>query len=207
MERKMRLTPNENSTKALFLDRDGTLVVDKGNCGKPSWIELIPGAREGLILALEAGYRLFLFTNQGGIGRGLFTVEALEACQQRMFELLGIPEGLFTEICMATESPEDPETPKSWRKPSPRFILESIENFGLDPAQCFMIGDREADWLAGLRAGIQSVAIRTGAPISEEWERWLTENHIPIFRQFYSFARTLSGNVESPPKSRRPIIR
>ncbi len=203
----MRLTPNENSKKALFLDRDGTLVVDKGNCGKPSWIELIPGAREGLIFALEAGYRLFLLTNQGGIGRGLFTVEALEACQQRMFELLGLPEGLFTEICMAIESPEEPVTETSWRKPSPRFILESIENYGLDPARCFIIGDREADWMTGLRAGIQSVAVRTGAPISEEWERWLAENRIPIFRQFYSFARTLSGSTESAPSGRRSIIR
>lgn len=187
----MELTPNADSSKALFLDRDGTLIVDKGHCGDPARVELIPGAREGLILALEAGYRLFLHSNQLGVGLGILTEAQVTACQERMFELLDLPEGLFTTICLATENPDTPIRDESWRKPSPRFILEMIKTYQLDPNACFMVGDRDKDWKAGLRAGIQAVAVRTGAILDQDLEVFLANNRIPAFRQFYSFARTL----------------
>ena len=218
----IELTPNSESDRALFLDRDGTLILYHGNNGDPNRVELIPGAAEGLELALLAGYRLFLLTNQGGVGLGLFSEEDVQAVHDRMFEMLGIPEGLFTEICVATEAPpkiqegvSDTETTKvaraatrspfarqvltpfepivadRWRKPSPRFLVEAMERYALDPAACFMVGDREADWRCGLAAGVQSIAVRTGAELTAEHEVWLAENRVPIFRQFYSFARTL----------------
>lgn len=215
----IELTPNVDSPCALFLDRDGTLIEDRGNNGDPAQVALIPGAAEGLELALLAGYRLFLLTNQGGVGLGLFSETDVEAVHSRMFELLGIPEGLFTEICVATEAPPrfaeagaaggppkqstrspfarpfftpfEPIVISQWRKPSPRFLLESIERYQLDRERCFLVGDRETDWRCGLAAGVQPVAVRTGAEITPDHEYWLTENHIPLFRQFYSFARTL----------------
>lgn len=187
----MELTPNEDSTKALFLDRDGTLIVDKGHCGDPALIELIPGAREGLILALEAGYRLFMLSNQVGVGLGIMTEAQVTACQEKMFQLLDLPEGLFTAICLATEDPEGPLSDQSWRKPSPRFIREMIRTYQLDPSSCFIVGDRDNDWMAGQRAEIQPVAVRTGARIDQALEIFLADNGIPAFRQFYSFAQTL----------------
>ncbi|MGH7997347.1 MAG: HAD-IIIA family hydrolase, partial [Opitutaceae bacterium] len=59
----------EASGKGLFVDRDGTLIVDKVYLADPAGVELIPGATEGLSRARALGYRLFLFTNQSGIGR------------------------------------------------------------------------------------------------------------------------------------------
>lgn len=219
-EETIELTPNDGSPRALFLDRDGTLVVDRGNNGDPDAIEIIPGAAEGLELALLAGFRLFLLTNQGGVGLGLFSEADVEACHQRMFELLGIPEGLFTEICVATEPPPrervgaahvdrpprktsrspfapalytpfEPIDDRQWRKPSPRFIREAIARYRLEPSECFMIGDRDADWRCGLAAGVHPIAVRTGADLTPEHEAWLAENRIPVYRQFYAFARTL----------------
>ena len=68
-------------------------------------------------------------------------------------------------------APERPDEPSLYRKPSPRFILEKIAEHGLDPARCWMTGDRVTDWEAGLNAGIRSCAMRSGAAKPEElWE-------------------------------------
>jgi D-glycero-D-manno-heptose 1,7-bisphosphate phosphatase len=69
--------PNDlpTMTKALFLDRDGTLILDKVYLADPAGVELLPGAADALTLARTRGYKLFLFTNQSGIGRGLHTLE------------------------------------------------------------------------------------------------------------------------------------
>ena len=66
-------------SKALFLDRDGTLIIDKVYLADPAGVELIPGVAAGLGRARSLGYKLFLFTNQSGIGRGYYTLAAAEA--------------------------------------------------------------------------------------------------------------------------------
>ena len=109
---------------------------------------------------LEAGYRLFVLTNQSGINRGIFTWEQYQACNRRMLELLALPAPGILEIKAA---PERPDEPSLYRKPSPRFILEKIAEYGLDPTRCWMTGDRVTDWEAGLNAGIRSCAVRSGA--------------------------------------------
>lgn len=145
--------------RALFLDRDGTLIIDKDHLADPAGVELIAGTREALQRALSLGYRLFLFTNQSGIGRGLFTLADALRVNARMEEMLALPRPLFSDVCIA---PEAPDQPSRYRKPSPRFIEESIVRHGLDPAQCFMVGDRPDDSRAGLNAGIAGVVVRTG---------------------------------------------
>lgn len=157
-------------SKALFLDRDGTLIIDKDYLSDPAGVELIPGASDALRTARDLGYKLFLFTNQSGIGRGFFTLADAVACNHRMIELLGLGPNVFTEICIA---PESADQPAIYRKPSPRFIHESIARHSLDPAKCWMIGDRESDLEAGLNAGIHAVAICTGKYTAERWREKL----------------------------------
>ena len=77
--------------QALFLDRDGTLIVDKVYLADPAGVELIPGAADALRRARALGYRLFLFTNQSGIGRGYHTLEDTQRVNARLEELLGLP--------------------------------------------------------------------------------------------------------------------
>src|SRR5689334_15601447 len=129
-------------SKALFLDRDGTLILDKVYLADPAGVELIAGAADGLRRARELGYKLFLFTNQSGIARGLHTLADTLRVNARMEELIGLPRPLFQDVCIA---PEMPGQPSLYRKPSPRFILEKIAQHHLDPAQCWMIGDSAAD--------------------------------------------------------------
>lgn len=145
---------------ALFLDRDGNLIVDHHHTCREDQIELIPGVREALVACLHAGYGLFILTNQSGINRGIFTWEQYHACNRRMLELLALPAPGILEIKAA---PERPDEPSLYRKPSPRFIHEKIAQYGLDPARCWMTGDRVSDWEAGLNAGIRSCAMRSGA--------------------------------------------
>ena len=156
--------------KALFLDRDGTLILDKDYLCDPEGVELIPGVIDALKTARDLGYLLFLFTNQSGIGRGLFTIEDAHACNQRMLDLLGLGDDIFTAICTA---PESPEQPSEYRKPSPRFILEMRAKHSLDPDQCWMVGDRQSDLDAGLNGNIHAAALCTGKYDQTDWEKRL----------------------------------
>ena len=182
------MNPLMNQAKALFLDRDGTLIFDKHYLCDPDAVELIPGAGEALRRALELGFRLFLLTNQSGVGRGYHTIEDVHACNRRMLELLDLPEPGFTEIRIA---PESPEQPQAYRKPSPRFILEMIEKYRLDPAQCYMIGDRLFDLQAGLNADIHPVAISAENNLSDEMEALVSKNQIPVFQHLIAFVDSL----------------
>lgn len=174
-------------SKALFLDRDGTLILDKHYLADPAGVELIPGVAEALRRARQIGFQLFLFTNQSGIARGLYTIDAVHRCNARMEELLGLPLPLFTDVCIATEGPDDPQV---YRKPSPRFILEMRVRHGLDPAQSWMIGDSAADIGAGLAAKINIAAVRTGK-IDPTALPIVAEHRIPVYATFADFVAML----------------
>jgi len=175
-------------SKALFLDRDGTIIVDKHYLADPAGVELIPGVRSALQRARELGYKLFLFTNQSGIGRGLYTLDDALLVNARMETLLALASPLFAGLCIA---PEAPDQPSLYRKPSPRFIQETIEAHHLDPAQCAMIGDRPSDVKAGLSAGIRAIAVCTGEETAETW-RQHTLPGVEIHADLAAFVATLT---------------
>ena len=175
--------------KALFLDRDGTLIIDKHYLHDPAGVELIPGVIEALLHVRKLGYALYLLTNQSGVGRGYYALEDVVRCNERMEELIGFGFPLFAGICIA---PEAPDQPSVYRKPSPRFILESIERDGLDPEQCWMVGDREADIDAGRNASIRSAALCTGKLTRAAWNSLPEYRDIPVFDDFPAFAKTLT---------------
>ena len=174
-------------SKALFLDRDGTLIFDKHYLADPAGVELIPGVRDALARARSLGYLLFILTNQAGIGRGLYTLAETVACNTRMEELLALPPPLFTEVCIA---PETPDQPPVYRKPSPKFIREMIAKYDLDPAQCVMVGDRESDVQAGLNAGVRAIAVCTGKHDAAEWAA-LSLPGVSVFPSLAEFVATL----------------
>lgn len=147
---------------AFFFDRDGTLIHDPGYLHEPEKVVLLRGVRETLAALKARGCLLFLFTNQSGPARGLCTMDDVLACNRRMEELAG-SSPLFDGECIATEHPDAPV--QTYRKPSPRFILETIAKFGLDPAKCLMVGDKSRDLESGVAAGIG--AIRISADIDD----------------------------------------
>lgn len=155
---------------AIFLDRDGTLIENRHFVGSPEQVCLLPGAREGLTRALDAGALLFLFTNQSGVGRGYFTMQDVRRVNDRMIDLLGLGGDPFTRICVA---PERPDQPSAYRKPSPRFIREMLLEHGIAAERAWMLGDSPSDWEAGLNAGIRTAAIVPGPESDEDGRKRL----------------------------------
>jgi D-glycero-D-manno-heptose 1,7-bisphosphate phosphatase len=141
--------------RALFLDRDGTLIVHRPYLHDPAGVELLPGVRATLEWAVAEGFLLFLFTNQSGIGRGYFTWAQAEACNARMCELLGA-KVRFAGTCIA---PETPDQPAVYRKPSPRYIREMMAAHDLARDGTWMIGNSRTDVMAGVNAGVRAVLV------------------------------------------------
>ena len=156
--------------QAVFLDRDGTLIENRHYLASPGGVAVLPGVREGLRVARQRGAKLFLFTNQSGVGRGDFTLADVEAVNRRMIEAIGLGDDLFAGICIA---PERPDEPPVYRKPSPRFIHEMLAEHKLAAEAAWMVGDAPSDWEAGLNAGIRSAAIVRDPDAEVERERRL----------------------------------
>ena len=145
---------------AVFLDRDGTINVDRHYLSRADQFELIPGAGPALRRLQDAGFLLVVVTNQSGIGRGYYTEADLHAVNARMNELL-TPLGVqFARIYYA---PEAPEQPSRGRKPSPQFLLDARDELGVDLARSYMVGDKMIDLECGWNAGVsRSLLVRTG---------------------------------------------
>ena len=146
--------------RAIFLDRDGTLIVDKHYLHKPEEVEILPGAADALRRLQDAGFLLFLVTNQSGVGRGYFTMEDLTRVHAHLEAELASEDVTFTDIYVA---PEAPDQPSHGRKPSPGFLLDARDAFDVDLSRSFMIGDKRIDLEAGWNAGVAaSLLVRTG---------------------------------------------
>ena len=123
-------------------------------------MELLPGVPDALKRLQDTGFLLFVVTNQSGIGRGYFTEADLHAVNARLVEWLSAAGIHFERIYFA---PEAPDQPSRGRKPSPQFLFDARDEFGLDLARSYMIGDKLADLECGWNAGVKaSVLVRTG---------------------------------------------
>jgi len=145
---------------AVFLDRDGVLNEDTGYIHRIEDFRLYAGTGRALRRLHEAGYLLFLVSYQSGIGRGYFTVEAMERVHGFLESELDRQGVRLSRIYFA---PEAPDQPSRGRKPSPRFLLDARDEFGVDLSRSYMIGDKLADLECGWNAGVRrSLLVRTG---------------------------------------------
>jgi D-glycero-D-manno-heptose 1,7-bisphosphate phosphatase len=140
--------------KALFLDRDGTLMVDVGYPSRPDQVSLLPGVTEALAACRDAGYLLSIVSNQSGVGRGYFGAEAVQAVHERLLELLSQRGVQIDDAQYCLHAPEDH---CDCRKPSPLMVRRSAARLGVDPTRSFMIGDKPSDIEAGRRAGCRTI--------------------------------------------------
>jgi len=175
--------------RAVFLDRDGTLIEHVPYLRDPADVALLPGVREALAAALAAGMKLFLFTNQSGVGRGYFTLADVERVNRRMLELLGLGHDLFAGTCIATERPDEPQR---YRKPSPRFIHESLAAHGIHAGAAWMVGDSPVDWEAGVNAGVRVAAVGPAA-FAEEMRARRGELGVPAYAGIAEWWREVVG--------------
>lgn len=145
---------------ALFLDRDGVIIVEKHYLKDWKEVELLPGVGPALKKAMNAGFLLFIVSNQSGIGRGLITPQESLQCFDRTLHLLNQHDVQIAEIYVA---PEHPDEPSVGRKPSPYFVEQAIEKFHVERSESYFIGDRLADLQCGKNAKLKgSILVMTG---------------------------------------------
>ncbi len=146
-------------SKAIFLDRDGTVNNDPGYVHKVGDFGLLPGAAEGLKLLKKKGFKLFFITNQSGIGRGYYTEEDFHKFNNHVLAELK-KEGI--EIEKTHFCPHHPDEECDCRKPNPKIIRDVASEFDIDLKKSFTIGDHPSDMLLGKNAGIKTVYVLTG---------------------------------------------
>jgi histidinol-phosphate phosphatase family protein len=146
---------------AFFLDRDGTINIDRVYINDPRLIELIPGAAAAVKRAQAAGFLIVVVTNQSGIARGIIDPGALPKIHARLDELLASEAGASVdryEICV-----HRPEEGCECRKPKPRMVREAAKALGIDLSRSVFVGDRLSDVATGIASGCRySILLRTG---------------------------------------------
>jgi D-glycero-D-manno-heptose 1,7-bisphosphate phosphatase len=165
--------------RAVFLDKDGTLIEDVPYNVDPALIRLTPGAGEALAALQGAGYKLIVVSNQSGVARGLFGETALRGVEERLGGLLaehGVkldgfyycphhPDGIMPDYTLEC----------SCRKPAPGMVLAAAAEHGIALEASWLIGDILNDVEAGRRAGCQTILIANGN--ETEWE--LSRQRLP----------------------------
>jgi len=154
---------------AVFLDRDNTIIHNDGDLGDPAKVRLIQGASTAIASLCGLGYKVIVVTNQGGVARGKYTEQDVQAVNQRISELVAAgANGAKIErfyYCPyhpdGTVSQYRKEHPS--RKPGPGMIQEAARDMGLDLSQSWTIGDQVRDVQAGLAAGTRAILLRQDA--------------------------------------------
>jgi D-glycero-D-manno-heptose 1,7-bisphosphate phosphatase len=146
-----------NAERAVFLDRDGTLMEEVHYCGDPALVRVYPGVPEALRKLRQAGFRRFIITNQSGIGRGLITEAQYRAVEAELLRQLG-PDAIDADYFC----PDPPWLASSRRKPEPGMVMEAAAAYNIDLARSYFIGDKADDIECGRRAGVRTVLVLTG---------------------------------------------
>ncbi len=146
--------------RAVFLDRDGTIIEERDFLHRAEEVVLLPGAAKALRRLQDAGFKLFIVSNQSGVGRGYFTLEDVERVNAHLQQLLAGAGVQFDKIYIA---PEAPGQPSPGRKPSPKFLFDARDEFRVELSKSYMVGDKLIDLECGWNAGVAaSILVRTG---------------------------------------------
>ena len=151
------------SDKAIFLDRDDTLIEDPGYINDPDQVKLIDGAAEALMELKALGYKLIVVTNQSAVARGIVTEKVLADIHERLRRLLAEKSVSLDDIYYCPYHPEGvvPKYRKesNYRKPNPGMLLEAADDMSIDLGESWCIGNNSSDVEAGLKAGCKTVLL------------------------------------------------
>lgn len=153
--------------RAVFLDRDGTVDV-----GVPTYervdsldkVELLPNTVAALQQLAKLDYLVFFVTNQAGLAEGLINRDEFNEINNKVIELIA-PSGIAitkTYVC-----PHSEHDNCDCRKPQPKLLLDAAQEYDIDLANSWMIGDRPSDVMTGVNAGTQTILVQTGVPTVE----------------------------------------
>ncbi|MEM7170920.1 MAG: HAD family hydrolase [Pseudomonadota bacterium] len=162
----------DRARPALFLDRDGVIIKDRGYVCRPEEVQLLDGVASLIRNANEGGIPVAVVTNQSGVGRGYFGWDDFAATQQRLLELLG-QQGAHLDLVFACPFHHDAEPPyriadHPCRKPRPGMLFHAATLGNLDLSRSWIIGDRISDLAAGQAGGLAGGALFTIEAALEE---------------------------------------
>lgn len=182
---------------AVFFDRDGVINLDKGYLHKAEGFELVEGAAEAIAACNMAGFLVFIVTNQGGVGLGLYDEAAVEALHAHMRAVLAAKGAHIDDIRYCPHHPEAVNARHradcDWRKPGPGMILDVMRCWPVDARHSFLVGDRDRDVAAAHAAGIAGHLFAGGNlfPLvrklivqsnAARLRDWLVEEALPCWR-------------------------
>lgn len=151
------------SQKAVFLDRDDTVLDDPGYIREPEQVKLLPGAAEALIQFKRMGYKIVIITNQSAIARGYLTEPQLERIHLKMKNMLASEGAYFDGLYYCPYHPKGTVSEYAkeshLRKPNPGMLQKAAEELDIDLSQSWMIGDRYRDVQAGKAAGCHTILV------------------------------------------------
>jgi histidinol-phosphate phosphatase family protein len=162
---------------ALFLDRDGTLIVDRHYIGDPSLVELLPGAADSIRDANARAIPVIVVTNQSGIGRGIITMEQFHAVSARMATLLGEQRAVIDATYHCPHWP-DIDGECECRKPGLGMYRQAAKEHGLTLAQSAFIGDRWRDVEPGVLSGGFAVLVPSANTPPDDVEMAARDAHV-----------------------------
>ncbi|HXS26706.1 MAG TPA: HAD-IIIA family hydrolase [Steroidobacteraceae bacterium] len=178
----------------LILDRDGVLNFEAPPPGfvvRPEDFRWLPGALEALALLHRAGIRLSVATNQSGVGRGLMTLDELQAVHARMRAEAELAGGALDAVLCC---PHAPDAGCPCRKPEPGLIREAIALSSISAEESLVIGDDDRDLQAAQHAGVLAALVRTGKGRATEAQ--LTDRSaVAVYDDLRALARAIAENT------------
>ena len=180
--------------KLVILDRDGVINEDSDEYIKSvaEWTP-VPGSLEAIALLCQAGYQVYIASNQSGIGRGLFDFDALFAIHERLQRAVAEVGGRISGIQFA---PDHPDEASEMRKPAPGMLKDLARRLGVSLEGVPFVGDSESDIEAARAAGARPILVLTGK--GERTKSKLRADDVPVYKDLAEFARTIIGQDQRP---------
>jgi D-glycero-D-manno-heptose 1,7-bisphosphate phosphatase len=177
--------------KLVILDRDGVINEDSDEYIKSAeeW-RPIPGSLEAIAMLCQAGYQVYIASNQSGIGRGLFDYDALFAIHERLQRAVAEVGGRISGIEFA---PDHPDQASELRKPAPGMLKDLARRLGIGLEGVPFVGDSASDIEAARAAGARPVLVLTGK--GERTNSVRVADDVPVYKDLAEFARTLIGQA------------
>ncbi len=152
-----------NMNRAIFLDRDGVLNEEMGDyVWTPARFRICPGVPASVARLKAAGYYLLVITNQAGIAKGLYTSADVLACHDIL------QQACSYQLDALYFAPSHPSVSESiLRKPDSGMLEKAVARFQLDPARCWLVGDRARDLEAGARLGVPGILVGPTEPVAD----------------------------------------